>query len=388
MMQSFKMALKAIGGNKMRSFLTILGVIIGVAAIVVLVAIAQGANASVVSSIENMGTNLLSVSIRARRSNPVSLSGLARLEEDISIASVSPYTTVSGTVKAGSAAYEDGRIIAAGAGYQQIRNWTLSQGRWITGPDMDNRSFVAVLGSEAAEEMYGTKDVVGETFSINGYSFQCVGVLAANGSNASGSQDNLIVIPFTLGQRLSNSTSITSFYVSAVSSDEIGFAQAAVENYLSGLFSSTSYYSVYNQTEMLSTLSETTAALTLMMGGIAAISLLVGGIGIMNIMLVSVSERTREIGIRKAIGANRRSILSQFLIEALVVSLMGGIAGLLISWAALFFLEPVLNMQLSVSPTVAAVAIGFSMLIGVAFGIYPASKASKLKPIDALHYEG
>ena len=366
MMQSFKMALKAIGGNKMRSFLTILGVIIGVAAIVVLVAIAQGANASVVSSIENMGTNLLSVSIRARRSNPVSLSGLARLEEDISIASVSPYTTVSGTVKAGSAAYEDGRIIAAGAGYQQIRNWTLSQGRWITGPDMDNRSFVAVLGSEAAEEMYGTKDVVGETFSINGYSFQCVGVLAANGSNAS----------------------ITSFYVSAVSSDEIGFAQAAVENYLSGLFSSTSYYSVYNQTEMLSTLSETTAALTLMMGGIAAISLLVGGIGIMNIMLVSVSERTREIGIRKAIGANRRSILSQFLIEALVVSLMGGIAGLLISWAALFFLEPVLNMQLSVSPTVAAVAIGFSMLIGVAFGIYPASKASKLKPIDALHYEG
>ena len=389
MLQSFKMALKAIGGNKMRSFLTVLGVVIGVVAIVVLVAIAQGTNASVVSSIESMGTNMLSVSINAKRANPITLDDLNVLAQDESIAHVAPYTRVSGTIKAGVTTYDDGQIIGTTQGYEIIRGYELSRGRFITQPDLDNRIFVAVLGSEAATEMFGKTDAVGETFSINGYTFTVVGVLEANGSDSTGSQDHQIFIPYTLAQRLSNSTRISSFYVSAVSSEEIYFAQAAVESYLQKVFPTTySQYSVYNQTEMLSTLNETTATLTLMMGGIAAISLLVGGIGIMNIMLVSVSERTREIGIRKAIGASRGNILLQFLIEALVVSLMGGLLGLLISLGAISLLGPVLDMTLSVSPTVAGAAIGFSVLIGVVFGIYPANKASRLKPIDALHYEG
>ena len=389
MLQSFKMALKAIGGNKMRSFLTVLGVVIGVVAIVVLVAIAQGTNASVVSSIESMGTNMLSVSINARRSNPITLDNLNELAQDESIAHVAPYTRVSGTVKAGVTTYDDGQIIGTTQGYEVIRGYELSRGRFITQPDLDNRIFVAVLGSEAATEMFGKTDAVGETFSINGYTFTVVGVLEANGSDSTGSQDNQIFIPYTLAQRLSNTTRISSFYVSAVSSEGLYVAQAAVESYLQKIFPTTySQYSVYNQTEMLSTLNETTATLTLMMGGIAAISLLVGGIGIMNIMLVSVSERTREIGIRKAIGASRGNILLQFLIEALVVSLMGGLLGLLISLGAISLLGPVLDMTLSVSPTVAGAAIGFSVLIGVVFGIYPANKASRLKPIDALHYEG
>ena len=386
--QSFKMALKSILGNKMRSFLTILGVIIGVVAIVVLVAIGQGANSSVVSRIEGMGTNLISVNIRARWQNPITLDDLKNLAKNDSISYVAPTVNVSGTVKAGVTTYDDGSIQGTVPGYEQIRSWKVRLGRFLKQPDIDNRTFVAVLGSEAATEMYGTSRAVGETFSLNGYTFTVVGVLEEIGSTVSGSSDNQIVIPFTLAERLFSQRGITNFYVSAASSQEVTNAQQAVTDYLATVFTTTSQYNVYNQSEMLSTLSETTATLTLMLGGIAAISLLVGGIGIMNIMLVSVSERTREIGIRKAIGAARGNILTQFLIEALVVSLMGGLLGLGIAVAACFFLAPVLDMTLEISPTVAGIAIGFSMFIGVVFGLYPANKASKLRPIEALRYEG
>ncbi len=392
--QSFKMALKAIAGNKMRSFLTMLGVIIGVMAVVVLVAIGQGANSSVVESIEGMGTNLITANINARRMNPVDMDGLNELAQNPLIAYTAPTANVNGTVKAGNTTYDDGSVMGTTPGYEHIRNWTVAEGRFLTQPDIDNRSFVAVIGAEAASEMYGTTHAVGETFSLSGYTITVVGVLEANGESASGSNDNQVLIPFTLAQRLSNSTSISSFYVSAASSDMVELAQLAVESFLEKAFENVTVsswgtqYSVYNQTEMLDTLSETTETLTLMLGGIAAISLLVGGIGIMNIMLVSVSERTREIGIRKAIGASRGNILLQFLIESLVVSLMGGALGLALSEAAVDFLAPVLDMTLEIPVNVAWLAIGFSVFIGVVFGMYPANKASKLKPIDALHYEG
>ena len=392
--QSFKMAVKAIAGNKMRSFLTILGVVIGVVAIVVLVSIGQGANSSVVESIEGMGTNLITANINARRMNPIDLDSLNELAQNEAISYVAPIASVSGTVKAGTTTYDDGVVQGTTPGYESIRNWTVAEGRFLQQPDIDNRSFVAVIGSEAATEMYGTTHAVGETFSLNGYTITVVGVLEAVGSSASGSNDNQILIPFTLAQRLSNQTSISSFYVSAASSSQVEQAQAAVESYLEKAFenyntrSFGTQYSVFNQTEMLSTLSETTNTLTLMLGGIAAISLLVGGIGIMNIMLVSVSERTREIGIRKAIGAARGNILTQFLIESLVVSLMGGLLGLAISVAAVKALAPVLQMTLTIPVNVAWMAIAFSVFIGVVFGMYPANKASKLRPIQALQYEG
>ena len=392
--QSFKMAVKAIAGNKMRSFLTILGVVIGVVAIVVLVSIGQGANSSVVESIEGMGTNLITANINARRMNPIDLDSLNELAQNEAISYVAPISSVSGTVKAGTTTYDDGVVQGTTPGYESIRNWTVAEGRFLQQPDIDNRSFVAVIGSEAATEMYGTTHAVGETFSLNGYTLTVVGVLAEVGSSASGSNDNQILIPFTLAQRLSNQTSISSFYVSAASSAQVEQAQAAVESYLEKAFenyntrSFGTQYSVFNQTEMLSTLSETTNTLTLMLGGIAAISLLVGGIGIMNIMLVSVSERTRKIGIRKAIGAARGNILTQFLIESLVVSLMGGLLGLAISVVAVKALAPVLQMTLTIPVNVAWMAIAFSVFIGVVFGMYPANKASKLRPIQALHYEG
>lgn len=392
--QSFKMALKSIAGNKMRSFLTVLGVVIGVMAVVVLVSIGQGANSSVVASIEGMGTNLITANITARRMNPVDMDGLNELAMNPLISYIAPTASVSATVKAGNATYDDGNVMGTTPGYEHIRGWKVAEGRFLTQPDIDNRSFVAVIGSEAAQEMYGTPHAVGETFSLSGYTLTVVGVLEANGESAAGSNDNQVIIPFSLAQRLSNSTSISNFYVSAASSETVKMAQMAVERFLEKAFENYTanswgtQYRVNNQSEMLDTLSETTKTLTLMLGGIAAISLLVGGIGIMNIMLVSVSERTREIGIRKAIGAARGAILMQFLIESLVVSLMGGALGLLLSMGAVRFLAPVLEMTLEVPVNVAWLAMGFSVFIGVVFGMYPASKASKLKPIDALHYEG
>ena len=389
-MQSFSMALKSISGNRMRSFLTMLGIIIGVLAIVVLVAIAQGSSNYVTSRIEGMGTNLFTVSVRARRNNPLTLSKLQTLAQEDGIAHVAPTLSSSGTLKAGLIQYEDGSLLATTSSYADIRGWTLSDGRFIAQPDVDNRSFVAVIGQEAATEMFGTINAVGQVFSYQGYSFTVIGVLDEIGSSLAGSGDNLIIIPFTLGERLFLSLGISNFYVSAESSEMVSLAEEKINSFMDRQFTNTTFgssYTVNNQASMLATLQETTGALTLMLGGIAAIALLVGGIGIMNIMLVSVSERTREIGIRKAIGATRSRILSQFLIEALVLSILGGIIGLILSAVTLYVLEPILSMPLDISPQVATIAIGFSVFIGVVFGLYPANKASKLRPIDALRHE-
>ena len=388
--QSFKMAVKAIAGNKMRSFLTILGVVIGVVAIVVLVSIGQGANSSVVESIEGMGTNLITANINARRMNPIDLDSLNELAQNEAISYVAPIASVSGTVKACTTTYDDGVVQGTTPGYESIRNWTVAEGRFLQQPDIDNRSFVAVIGSEAATEMYGTTHAVGETFSLNGYTITVVGVLAEVGSSASGSNDNQILIPFTLAQRLSNQTSISSFYVSAASSAQVEQAQAAVESYLEKAFenyntrSFGTQYSVFNQTEMLSTLSETTNTLTLMLGGIAAISLLVGGIGIMNMMLVSVTERTSEIGLRKALGARPRSIQVQFLMESIILSLLGGLIGVVLGLMVSMLLASLMDIAFVLSPGAIALGVGFSLAVGVVFGWAPARKASNLNPIDAL----
>ena len=389
-MQSVQMAFKSILGNKMRSFLTMLGIIIGVIAVVVLVSIGQGANQTVSSSIEKLGTNLLTVSINTRRNNPVTFKSLEELRQLEDIAQVSPVSMSSGTLKAGLQQYEDGSLLATAPGYDLIRNYTLMEGRFLTSPDVSNRSFVAVLGQEAAQELFGSVHAVGQSFTFQGFPFTVVGVLEEIGSSMAGSGDNLVIIPFTVGERLFQRKGISSVYISAASSQHVAQAEEAVTAFMDKLMvgaSSSTTYSIYNQTSMLETLSSATSTLTMMLGGIAAISLLVGGIGIMNIMLVSVSERTREIGIRKAIGASRRNILSQFLVEALVVSLLGGVLGLGISLMVTRLMGPLLSMQLSVSPLVALLAVGFSLVIGVVFGLYPANKASRLLPVEALRHE-
>ena len=402
--QTISMAFKAIAGNKVRSFLTMLGVIIGVMSVIVLVAIGQGTTASVTESISSMGTNLLTVNIMTRSIGGknamrggmtpggsakgtviLKLDEILALEEDESIAYVSPTCTGSLTVKAGST-NTTASVMGVLPAYQYIINQGVEQGRYIIDADVDNRSAVCVIGVDLAQDLFGNTNVVGNTVYIDGRKFKIVGVLESKGTSMTGSSDESIVLPFTLAQRMLESTTISSIYVSAVDSLSVDTAQEVVERFLYKKYQNESTYSVMNQTQMLETANETASTLSLMLGGIAGISLLVGGIGIMNIMLVSVTERTREIGIRKAIGAKRRNILLQFLIESVVISGLGGLLGLVLGYGLMHVLENYVGMSLSMSLGVAELAIAFSMGVGVIFGLYPANKASCLKPIDALHY--
>lgn len=402
--QTISMVFKAIAGNKVRSFLTMLGVIIGVMSVIVLVAIGQGTTASVTESISSMGTNLLTVNIMTRSvggknamrggmtasSNSkgtviLKLDEILELEQDESIAYVSPTCTGNLTVKAGST-NTTASVMGVLPAYQYIINQGVEQGRYIIDADVDNRSAVCVIGVDLAQDLFGNTNVVGNTVYIDGRKFKIVGVLESKGTSMTGSSDESIVLPFTLAQRMLESTTISSIYVSAVDSLSVDAAQESVERFLYKKYQNESTYSVMNQTQMLETANETASTLSLMLGGIAGISLLVGGIGIMNIMLVSVTERTREIGIRKAIGAKRRNILLQFLIESVVISGLGGLLGLVLGYGLMHVLENYVGMSLSMSLGVAELAIAFSMGVGVIFGLYPANKASCLKPIDALHY--
>ena len=289
------------------------------------------------------------------------------------------------TVKAGST-NTSASVSGVLPAYANIINQGVQSGRYIIDADVANRSAVCVIGVELAKDLFGNTNVVGNTLHIDGRKFKIVGVLESKGTSMSGSSDNSVVLPFTLAQRMLDSTTISSIYMSAVDAESVNDAQDVVEKFLYKKYKNESSYSVMNQTSMLETMNETTSTLSLMLGGIAGISLLVGGIGIMNIMLVSVTERTREIGIRKAIGAKRRDILLQFLIESVVISGMGGVLGLLLGFAVMSVLENMLGMKLAVTAGIIYLAMGFSMGVGVLFGLYPANKASKLRPIEALHY--
>ena len=391
--ETVRMAFKAIWGNKVRSFLTMLGVIIGVMSVTVLMAIGQGTTSSVTDSISSMGTNMISVTIQTRRfgfgMNKSSRSSSAKgtvilkaedvlaLKDNEYIQYVSPTVSGSLTVKAGST-NTTASIMGVYPDYANIVSTELASGRYIIDADVENRSAVCVIGPDLAEDLFGNTNVVGNTLHVNGRMFKIVGVLDGTSST--------LVLPFTLAQRMLEATSITSFYVSATDSTVVSTAQTAVERFLYKKYQDDSTYSIMNQEEMLAAMEETAGTLSLMLGGIAGISLLVGGIGIMNIMLVSVTERTREIGIRKAIGAKRRNILLQFLIESVVLSGMGGLLGLLLGYGLMHLLESYMGMSVTASAGVAQLAMGFSMFVGVVFGLYPANKASKLKPIDALHY--
>lgn len=400
-LQSLKMAWNAVCSNKMRTFLTMLGIIIGVIALVVLVSIADGATSSVTDQISNMGSNYLTVSISDDKENPLRLSELSGFTENENIEAAAPVSRTSVTAKSG---YVDGSMTLIGTtgSYLDVQNLELAYGRNIKNTDVENNSYVVILTKDSAEELFGYEDAVGETVALDGRSFLVVGILdeeesASAVQMSAGSEEGSSVmlegyIPYSTMTRIAdNILYVTQFYVSAASEDTMDFAELAMEQMMLERFGNDEdAFTVVSQSALMETMESVTSTLSLMLGGIAAISLLVGGIGIMNIMLVSVTERTREIGIRKAIGAGRGSIMMQFLIEALLVSLMGCLIGIGSSWGILKMIGKVSQdaMSFSMAPEVVWVAVGFSGLIGVLFGLYPANKAAKKRPIDALRYSG
>lgn len=389
-LQSVKMAWKAIISNKLRSFLTMLGIIIGVLSLVVLVSIASSTTSAVKDKISSIGTNLLTVTVSDDKGNPIKLDDLDSIvESNDSIAAAAPIATSSVTASS-SYSEETATVYGTTGSYFSIQGLSLSSGRTIKMTDVDNHTNVVVISSDLAKDVMGRQDVTGESISLGGIKYLIIGVLEADDSTTSTYSSYMAYIPYTSLIRLSTSvsTNITSFCVSSTSDTSMDAAESALDSYLLARFNDDEdAYSIQNQSEIMEAMSSVTNVMTLMLGGIAAISLLVGGIGIMNIMLVSVSERTREIGIRKAIGAGRGSIMTQFLIEALMISLMGCGIGIFFSWIALKIISVFAisySMTFTMSKSVVLIAIAFSLAIGVIFGLYPANKAARKNPIEAL----
>lgn len=406
--QSMKMAWHAVVSNKLRSFLTMLGIIIGVVALIVLVSIANGATSSVTDQISSMGSSYLTVTITDDKGNPLRLKELSDFCEPEEVDEVAPVSWTSVTAKT---SYSNGTMTLTGTtgSYADIQGLELFSGRFLKQTDIDNNSYVVVITKDTATELLGRVDAVGESIKLNGKSFLVVGVLSdstsmtqgaavtsssdSDDSDSSSSSVQLEgYIPFSTMTRLAdNVLDVTMFYASGTDEDSLEPAENALTELLMERFGEDEdAFSIVDQSEIMEAMSSVTNTMSLMIGGIAAISLLVGGIGIMNIMLVSVTERTREIGIRKAIGAGRETIMLQFLIEALLVSLMGCLAGIGLSWVILKVAAVVMknSMSFTMDMKVVWLSVAFSVLIGVLFGLYPANQAASKKPIDALRYSG
>ena len=397
--ETFRQAIQNVWSNKLRTFLTMLGIIIGVMAVIVIVGLGNGMTQSMRDSFSAMGTNTLSINIWGYGSRTVTVEDVYAIgtkNPDL-IQSISPQIDFSSnTPKVGTTTYRYSNVAGVDENFTSMKNYTVAQGRGLQYMDMKDNKQVCVIGDYLNRVAYGGRGV-GQTIKLGPYKFRIVGVLNAKVNNTSmqqGSDDDCIYLPYTIAMRLSN-TAMASSYI-AIMSDEskANEAKAAVEAYLTDLFKSDSAFYVYSASEWLEEMNNMINMVIVILTGIASISLLVGGIGIMNIMLVSVTERTREIGIRKALGAKERVILSQFVVEAATTSALGGVLGIVLGYIVSMAANHILPMissdiDVTVSPSFnsIAVAFGISVFIGVLFGYLPAKRAARLNPIEALRYD-
>ncbi len=387
--QSFILALKSLQTSKMRSFLTMLGIIIGVAAVIILVSIIDGFKSDLVGQFESLGSNLLTVSISPRGSNrtvePEDMIEIADENSDL-LAYCSPVVSIMQQAKFGTETSDTTTITGVSEEYDKIQNLEVTEGRFLQYMDINKRSKNCVIGTYIAQE-YFDGNALGQTLKIGGNTFTVVGILEEKADSEESSDDDKIIIPYTLSRTLNRSARITSYMYSLVDKERSEEAKELISDELYQVFSNTSAYNIVAMTEMIDMIDEMTGKLTLILVGIAAISLLVGGIGIMNIMLVSVTERTREIGIRKSLGAKKFDILSQFVVEAATTSACGGIIGIVVGIIASIVVSNLMGFSAVISVGAVVIAFSVSVGIGIIFGYMPAGKAAKLNPIDALRHD-
>ena len=401
--ESVVIALSALVANKLRSILTMLGIIIGVGAVIAMISIGMGVQNQVETSIASLGSNLIMVvpgaasssGARQAAGSNITLTlkdSQAIAREVAGVSQVAPSVSSSYQVIAGNQNWTT-RVQGTTPEYQTVRNTTVQSGSFITSQDVDTRNRVAVIGPTVAENLFGSTNAVGQSIRINNAPFRVVGILESKGEGGGGmDQDDIIIVPLTTAQeRLMGISYLHMISIQAERSDGIEQVQEDLSSLLRSRHKITGDkaddFQVRNMVSVMNTAAETTQTITLLLGNIAAISLLVGGIGIMNIMLVSVTERTREIGIRKALGAKYKDILLQFLIEAVVIGVVGGSIGIVLGIGASYLVSYFAGWQTVISSLAIIAAFGFSVGVGLFFGIYPARKAALLDPIDALRYE-
>lgn len=386
----FQMAMSTIWASKMRSFLTMLGIIIGIAAVIILVSLMGGLTQQVTDMFDELGTNTVQVTIMSRsdtkKVEPDEMYELVDENPEL-LEDVSPSITVSGTIKNGTE-NESGSATGVSEGYADMRKLVVEQGRFIQYSDIMKKRNICVIGTYQEQQLFGKGAAVGNKLKINGVPFTVVGVLEEKEDSTSGSGDDAIYIPYTTAMNMNGSSAVNSYILTAADENRVDETNAVIKQLLSKKIGDEDYYRVISMKELIDQMSTIMNSMQTVLVCIAGISLLVGGIGIMNIMLVSVTERTREIGIRKSLGAKQKNIMMQFVIEAGTVSCIGGVIGIILG-AIVAVLAGSLLLDRMITPSSTSIVVAFtvSVAIGIGFGYLPAKKAAKLNPIDALRYD-